>query len=122
MMTTTMMTTAVDTASTTTTIISSLTTEEVKIENSSLPNPPEILSDLVIGINEVTKHLEKSINQGNNNGDKNKKLLISTIPKKTNDNRKYYQPLNIIFVCKYDISPSQLYSHLPIMACLDGKV
>ncbi|CAJ0847289.1 8444_t:CDS:2 [Entrophospora sp. SA101] len=101
--------------------------EEVKIESFSSPNPPEILSDLVIGINEVTKYLEKSISQSNNNN--HMKSLISAIPKKTNNNdnngkhqKHHHQPLNVIFVCKYDISPSHLYSHLPIMVCLEGKV
>ncbi|CAH1761367.1 3187_t:CDS:2 [Entrophospora sp. SA101] len=95
--------------------------------NFSSPNPPEILSDLVIGINEVTKYLEKSISQSNNNN--HMKSLISAIPKKTNNNdnngkhqKHHHQPLNVIFVCKYDISPSHLYSHLPIMVCLEGKV
>ncbi|KAG0365004.1 hypothetical protein BC939DRAFT_504237 [Gamsiella multidivaricata] len=65
----------------------------------SLP-PPEILRSTVIGINAITKALERSI-----------------------DNISSHPAPSAIFICKGDLVPAHLYSHLgPMVAMLPGTV
>lgn len=56
---------------------------------------PHILSHTVIGINSVTKELEKSI-----------------------QNIKDHPPPSAVYVCKGDLSPSHLYSHIGTMVAM----
>lgn len=67
---------------------------------SSASNPPTtetppILAHTVIGINSVTKELEKSI-----------------------QNIKDHPPPSAVYVCKGDLSPSHLYSHIGTMVAM----
>ncbi|KAF9356300.1 hypothetical protein BGX26_005448 [Mortierella sp. AD094] len=60
--------------------------------------PPAILSSIIIGINAVTKSLERSI-----------------------QNLASHPPPSAVFLCKGDLAPSHLYSHLgPMIAMLPG--
>ncbi|KAF9167546.1 hypothetical protein BGX21_000075 [Mortierella sp. AD011] len=60
--------------------------------------PPAILNSIIIGINSVTKSLERSIQD-----------LAS------------HPPPSAVFLCKGDLAPSHLYSHLgPMVAMLPG--
>ncbi|CAG8578476.1 8694_t:CDS:2 [Racocetra fulgida] len=97
----------------------------------SLPPPPPILSRIVIGINDVTRHLEQSINpnikrkyvQGFSDP------LISTNPNNQLTNpspiviqNEHLTSLRMIFVCKADILPPHLCAHLPIMSSIARDV
>ncbi|KAG0361252.1 hypothetical protein BG005_008803 [Podila minutissima] len=62
---------------------------------STTTETPLILAHTVIGINSVTKELEKSI-----------------------QNIKDHPPPSAIYVCKGDLSPSHLYSHIGIMVAM----
>ncbi|KAG0222318.1 hypothetical protein BGW42_006687 [Actinomortierella wolfii] len=67
------------------------------MEGTSVTDPeaPAILSHTFVGINSVTRLLEKSI-----------------------QNIKEHPPPGIIFVCKGDLAPAHLYNHLATMAAL----
>ncbi|KAF0545626.1 hypothetical protein F8M41_002133 [Gigaspora margarita] len=95
-----------------------------------LPSPPSTLSCIVIGINDVTRRLEQTINSETKPNLKRKytqelfDTFISTNPK---DQLPYSspivkQPLRMIFVCKADISPQNLCAHLPIMSFMAKDV
>ncbi|CAG8784314.1 15531_t:CDS:2 [Racocetra persica] len=101
----------------------------------ALPPPPPILSHIVIGINDVTRHLEQTISPNIKTNFKRKYAqgfldpLIST-----NTNNQLTNPspiviqnehltsLRMIFVCKADISPPHLCAHLPIMSSIARDV
>ncbi|KAF9998290.1 hypothetical protein BGZ80_003948 [Entomortierella chlamydospora] len=77
--------------------------DSISPESNSQPTsistpPPAILNSIIIGINSVTKSLERSIQD-----------LAS------------YPPPSAVFLCKGDLAPSHLYSHLgPMVAMLPG--
>ncbi|CAG8739125.1 5153_t:CDS:2, partial [Acaulospora morrowiae] len=76
---------------------------------------------LVIGINEVTKHVEQSYDQEVISNFQQRCARISSNSSMLAKNpsfSKMKEPLRIIFVCKADISPAHLISHLPIMASI----
>ncbi|CAG8568425.1 12998_t:CDS:2 [Dentiscutata erythropus] len=117
----------------------SMSIDENEIEISSksihLPSPPSILSCIVIGINEVTKRLEQTINPEIKTNFKRKytqgfsDTLISTNPKDQLANTSLTMkqnepliPLRMIFVCKADISPPHLCAHLSIMSYIARDV
>ncbi|CAO3698934.1 unnamed protein product [Rhizopus microsporus] len=62
---------------------------------------PDIYSRIHIGINQVTRYLQKYIDNNNNN----------------NNNNKNSQHV-ILYVCKRDIKPAQLCQHLLYMAAV----
>ncbi|CAG8707645.1 1660_t:CDS:2 [Cetraspora pellucida] len=99
------------------------------------PPPPPILSCIVIGINDVTKHLEQTINPDIKTNFKRKYAqglshsLISTNPNNQLVNpspiviqNESLTPLRMIFVCKADISSPHLCAHLPIMSSIARNV
>ncbi|KAF8931566.1 hypothetical protein BGZ52_012316 [Haplosporangium bisporale] len=63
--------------------------------NPTTTEIPHILTHTVIGINSVTKELEKSI-----------------------QNIKDHPPPSAVYVCKGDLSPSHLYSHIGTMVAM----
>lgn len=101
-------------------------------ESISLPPPPPILSCIVIGINDVTRHLERTINPDIKTNFKRKYAqgfsdpLISTNPNNQLANPSpiviQNEPLRMVFVCKADISPPHLCAHLPIMSSMARDV
>ncbi|KAF8979568.1 hypothetical protein BGZ46_005276 [Entomortierella lignicola] len=71
------------------------TTDTTSISNTPAP---AILNSVIIGINAVTKSLERSI-----------------------QNLASHSPPSAVFLCKGDLAPSHLYSHLgPMIAMLPG--
>lgn len=71
-----------------------------------VPTPPSVLNSTVFGINQVTKSLERIIALSR----------LSTMTPAT----PVPDPLTMIFVCKGDITPPHLVSHLPMMAYIAG--
>ncbi|CAG8550248.1 4233_t:CDS:2 [Diversispora eburnea] len=76
----------------------------------------------VVGINEVTKHLEQPFNSDivsyfqkryhRNNHNLNRSLNLKE------SNKQQREPLRMVFVCKADLSTPNLVSHFPIMTSI----
>ncbi|KAI9306552.1 hypothetical protein BJ944DRAFT_46968 [Cunninghamella echinulata] len=82
-----------------------------KVKGKSIMNKPLILSEmrLLLGINGVTRHLEKVIKYQRQHANKTE---VDT------DNDKVLTP--VIFICRRDIKPLQLCTHLLSMSVLSG--
>ncbi|CAG8537194.1 2980_t:CDS:2 [Ambispora leptoticha] len=93
--------------------------------SSGFEEPPSIFYSLIFGINAVTKHLEQTMSSHvqlspfYHRIQKKGKHVDTT----TNDDNNKVNKLNLrlIFVAKNDISPDNLYAHLPTMASMQGR-
>ncbi|CAI2188715.1 17549_t:CDS:2 [Funneliformis geosporum] len=110
--------------------------EASKIKRRPLiPPPPPIRSNIYLGLNEVTKYLERMTDpqirsRFNHNNHLSNDNLVSTNP---DDQRRStlnsisqtqeqcHPSLEMIFICRADLPP-QFYSHFPTMCCIAGGV
>lgn len=74
--------------------------EQVCHDVLQIPSPPALLDSLEIGLNEVTRALERSITTLRSC--QNKKQLPSD-----------FKPISLILVCLADINPPNLVAHIP---------
>jgi hypothetical protein len=81
--------------------------------SNKLKDISSIRSNICIGINEVTKHLERMTNP-------HPLLTANPNDQLTNSLMKYHL-LEMVFVCKADLLP-QLYSHFPTICNIAGDV
>src|SRR4051794_38040107 len=103
------------------------------ISREQSSTPLQIRSNIYIGINEVTKHLER-MTSSQVHSKFNYHHLISANPNDqlttlscdntsliSQTRRQHHSSLEMIFVCKADLL-SQLYSHFPMLCNIAGDV
>ncbi|KAF9517649.1 hypothetical protein BS47DRAFT_1339174 [Hydnum rufescens UP504] len=76
--------------------------------DSPIP-PPELLSHLTFGINQVTKRLEAQTLAY-----RHSKIPASQSATKA----KHLSPIHLVFVCRHDVNPPSLYAHLPMLVAV----
>jgi hypothetical protein len=74
--------------------------EQVSHDVLQIPTPPALLDSLEIGLNEVTRALERSITTLRSC--QNKEQLPSS-----------FKPISLVLVCLADINPPNLVAHIP---------
>ncbi|TPX32601.1 hypothetical protein SmJEL517_g04322 [Synchytrium microbalum] len=82
---------------------------------SSLPHSSDLdtLKDLVIGINDVSRVLEGMIPRSLQSG-----ITKSTTADTGMPDTAPKQRLRMVFVCRSDLDPPHLYTHIPTLVCL----
>ncbi|CAG8446958.1 3993_t:CDS:2 [Acaulospora colombiana] len=100
-----------------------VTENMISVELTPKPNSIAHQFGFVVGINDVTKHMEQSYSQQMISNFQQRCARLSSRtsatsiqPKSHPDSLKPREPLRMIFVCKADVSPPHLIAHLPIMA------